>query len=219
MPIKNCEEIYKQIIAMGRNNDYTTSNLLDYEYFTNYKLIAIDLSKQIELENSDLKQQINFTGRLKRDQGATMFFINEKSEETTFEFSQNAARVAWFWLRIKMETQKIVNLLVDAYNESSKFATRKWYVINDQNNTDYGEGNENGTTVKFETKVIKSGLCDYSDACILVTENITVTGGDANTRVAFKNCAPFTKCITYINDEHVDNADNLNITIPMYNLI
>ena len=80
---------------MGRNNDYTTGNLLDYEYFSkHYKLIAIDLSKQIELENSDLKQQINFTGRLKRDQGATMFFINEKSEETTFEFSQNAARVA-----------------------------------------------------------------------------------------------------------------------------
>ena len=94
MPIKNCEEIYKQIIEMGRNNDYTTSNLLDYEYFTNYKLIVIDLSKQIELENSDLKEQINFTGRLKRDQGATVFFINEKSEETTFEFSQNAARVA-----------------------------------------------------------------------------------------------------------------------------
>ena len=148
-----------------------------------------------------------------------MFFIIEKSEETTFEFSQNAATVVWFWLRIKMETQKIVNLLGDANNESSKFATRKWYVINDQNNTDYGEGNEDSTTVKFETKVIKSSLCDYSDAYILVTGNITATGGDANTRVAFKNCAPFTKCITHINDEHVDNADNLDIIMPMYNLI
>ena len=118
-----------------------------------------------------------------------------------------------------METQKIVNLLGDANNESSKFATRKWYVINDQNNTDYGEGNEDSTTVKFETKVIKSNLCDYSDAYILVTGNITATGGDANTRVAFKNCAPFTKCITHINDEHVDNADNLDIIMPMYNLI
>ena len=118
-----------------------------------------------------------------------------------------------------METQKIVNLLGDADNESSKFATRKWYVINDQNNTDYGEGNEDSTTVKFETKVIKSNLCDYSDAYILVTGNITATGGDANTRVAFKNCAPFTKCITHINDEHVDNADNLDIIMPMYNLI
>ena len=118
-----------------------------------------------------------------------------------------------------METQRIVNLLVDANNESPKFATRKWYVINDQNNTDYGEGNEDSTTVKFETKVIKSSLCDYSDAYILVTGNITATGGDANTRVAFKNCAPFTKCITHINDEHVDNADNLDIIMPMYNLI
>ena len=79
---------------MGRNNDYMTGNLLDYEYFSKHqKLIATNLSKQIELENSDLKQQINFIGRLKRDEGATMFFIIEKSEETTFEFSQNAATV------------------------------------------------------------------------------------------------------------------------------
>ena len=102
----NGEEIYKQIIEMGRNNDYTTSNLLDYEYFSkHYKLIAIDLSKQIELENPDLKQQINFIGRLEREGGATMFFIIEKSEETTFEFSQNAATAVWFWLRIKIKTQ------------------------------------------------------------------------------------------------------------------
>ena len=136
VPVKNKEEAYEKIMSISKNNDYTTGNLLDYEYFSkHYKLIAIDLSKQIELENPDLKQQINFIGRLERNEGATMFFIIEKSEETTFEFSQNAATVVWFWLRIKMETQKIVNLLVDAYNESSKFATRKWYVINDQNNT------------------------------------------------------------------------------------
>ena len=89
---------------------------------------------------------------------------------------------------------------------------------------DYGDGDENGTTIKFETKVIKSNLCDYSDAYILVTGDITATGGDANTKVVFKNCAPFTKliyfiCITQINDEHVDNADNLDIVMPMYNLI
>ena len=79
---------------MGRNNGYTTGNLLDYEYFSNYyKLIAIELSKQIELENHDLKQQINFIGKLKRDEEATMFFIIEKSEETTFELSQNVATV------------------------------------------------------------------------------------------------------------------------------
>ena len=220
IPIKTGEETYEQVIEMARNNDYTTGNLLDYVYFSKqYQLIAKDLSKQTELENSDLKHQINFIRRLKRDEVATMFFIIEKSEETTFQFSQNAVTVAWFWLRIKMETQKIANLLSDADNESSKFGTRKWYVINDQNNTDYGEGNEDSTTVKFETKVIKSNLCDYSDAYILVTGNITATGLGSNTRVPFKNCPPFTKCITHINDEHVDNADNLGIIMPMYNLI
>ena len=94
MPIKN-EEAYKQIIEMGRNNDYTTGNLLNYEYFSmHYKLIAIDLSKQIELENPDLKQQINFTGRLEQNEWVKMFFIIEKSKETNFEFSQNPATVA-----------------------------------------------------------------------------------------------------------------------------
>ena len=82
--------------------------------------------------------------------------------------------------------QKIAKLLGNADNESWKFATRKRYVINDQNNTDYGDGDENGTTIKFETKVIKSNLCDYSDAYILVTGDITETCGDANTKVVFK---------------------------------
>ena len=77
---------------MSKNNDYTTGNLLDYEYFSkHYKLIAIDLSKQIELENPDLKQQINFIERL--DEDATMFFVIDKKEETTFDFSQNSVIV------------------------------------------------------------------------------------------------------------------------------
>ena len=79
---------------MSKNNDYTTGNLLDYEYISkHYRLIAIDLSKQIELENPDLTQQINFIGRLKRNEGAEMFFIIEKKEETTFDFSQNSVTV------------------------------------------------------------------------------------------------------------------------------
>ena len=86
MPVKNKEQTYKKIIDTSKNNDYTTGNLLNYEYFSkHYKLIAIDLSKQIELENPDLRQQINFIGKLEDDE-ATMFFIIEKSEETTFEF-------------------------------------------------------------------------------------------------------------------------------------
>ena len=114
-----------------------------------------------------------------------------------------------------MDTQKIANSLGGVDNESSKVTIRKWYVINNQNNTVYGEGNDNNRTVKFETMVIKSNLCDYSDPYILVTEDITATGGNADTSVAFKTCAPFTKCITYISDEYVDNADNLDIVMPM----
>ena len=87
--LKNKEKAYEAIIEMSKNNDYTTGNLLDYEYFSkHYKLIAIDLSKQIEFKNSDLKQQSNFIGRLEED--ATMFFIIGKKEETTFDFSQNS---------------------------------------------------------------------------------------------------------------------------------
>ena len=93
-PLKNKEQAYEQIIEMSRNNDYTTGNSLDYEYFSkHYKIIAIDLSKQTELvENHDLKQQINFIGRLEED-NVTMFFIIKKSEELTFEFSQNSVIV------------------------------------------------------------------------------------------------------------------------------
>ena len=90
MLIKNKEETYEKIIEISKNSDYTTGNLLDYEYFSNhYRLIAIHLSKQIELENLDLKQQINFIGKLE-DNSATMFFIIEKSEETVSEFLQNS---------------------------------------------------------------------------------------------------------------------------------
>ena len=118
-----------------------------------------------------------------------------------------------------MEIQKIVNLLNETDNKSPKFATKKWYVINNQNNTEYGEGNKDDSSIKFDTKVIKLSLWDYSDAYILITGDITATGGNANTNVAFKNCAIFTKCITYINDEHTDTAESLDIAIPMYNLI
>ena len=72
---------------MSKNNDYTTGDLLDHEYFSkHYNLIAIDLSQQIELENPDLKQHINFSGKPEADNGATVFFIIKKLEETTFNF-------------------------------------------------------------------------------------------------------------------------------------
>ena len=97
-----------------------------------------------------------------------------------------------------MESQKIINLLNNNDIESQKFTTKKWHIINDQNNGQYGGGNENDSTIKFETKVTKSNLCDYSDAYILVIGNITATESNNNgNNVAFKNCAPFTKCITH----------------------
>ena len=91
LPVKNEEEAYEKIIEMSRNNDYTTGNLLDFAYFKeNYRLIAIDLSKQTKLKDP---QQINFIGKLLKNTGATMFFIIEKSEETTFEFLQNSVSI------------------------------------------------------------------------------------------------------------------------------
>ena len=95
-----------------------------------------------------------------------------------------------------MESQKIINLLENSDNKFFKFATRKWYIINDQNNGQYRKGDENDFTINFDTKFIKPNLCDYSDAYILVTENIAVVGGDQNTSIAFKNCSLFTRCVT-----------------------
>ena len=117
-----------------------------------------------------------------------------------------------------MESQKIINLSDSNDNEWQKFATKRWYIINDQNtgNNAYGNG-ENATTIKFETKVIKPNLCDYSDAYILVTGNIQ--NKPANSVVAFKNCAPFRTCDVTINDEHVEKAEDLDIVMPMYNLL
>ena len=95
MPGKNIDETYEKITQITDHSGYyTKGNLLDYEYFKeHYKLIASDLSKQIELENKDIKQQMNFIGNLDRDDGAVMFFIIEKSEEAILGFSQNYASI------------------------------------------------------------------------------------------------------------------------------
>ena len=114
-----------------------------------------------------------------------------------------------------METQKIVNLLNCSDNENSKFATKKRYVIDSESKGNYSHENP----IKFLTSLLESNLCDYSDAYILVTGNITATPNNAATQVVFKNCAPFKDCRTKINDTFVDYADLINITMPMYNLI
>ena len=89
---KNEQDVYEKIIEMNKNNDYTTANLLDFTYFrNNYRFIATDLSKQIKLQDP---QQINFIGKLEgQHDRATMFFITEKSKDTTFEFLQNSVNI------------------------------------------------------------------------------------------------------------------------------
>ena len=94
-----------------------------------------------------------------------------------------------------MKTQKIVNLLNDFNNENSKYATKKWYVTDSASIGNYSHENP----IKFLRSSLESSLFDYSDAYVLVKGNITVVGGEANTKVAFKNCAPFRKSITEIN--------------------
>ena len=117
-----------------------------------------------------------------------------------------------------MENQKIINLLDKIDTDSKYFATKKWYIINDENNTNYGvnkdTGADNPDTIKYDTRVLKPNSCDYAEAYILVNG-----AADGNTRLSLKNCAPFTKCNLEINDEHVDTAENLDIVMPMYNLI
>ena len=111
-----------------------------------------------------------------------------------------------------MENQKILNLL----NEASdfKFVTRKWNIVIDQSNVNYDVGNE----IIYNTEVLKFNLCDYNNAYILAGGNITIIRHQA-TQVAFKNGAPFTKCITKIDGTTVDGAEDLELVMPMYNLI
>ena len=123
-----------------------------------------------------------------------------------------------------MENQKIINLLDKIDTDSKHFATKKWYVINDENSTNYGvdknTGGNNPDTIKYDTRVLKPNLCDYAEAYILVDGTIRAANAvNNNTRLALKNCAPFTKCNLEINNEHVDTAENLDIVMPMYNLI
>ena len=124
-----------------------------------------------------------------------------------------------------MEYQKIANLLDNASNQPSKFRTENWVEINDESRGGYTTGSD----IKFKTTMLRSSLCDYADAYILVKGTITITGAgndaaarqadERNKGVIFKNCAPFTKCISRINNTDIDNAQDIDIVMPMYNLI
>ena len=125
-----------------------------------------------------------------------------------------------------MEYQKIADLLDDnKSNQPSKFRTKNWVEINDESRGTYNVNSQ----IKFKTTMLKSSLCDYSDAYILVKGTITITGagadaaarqaGESDKGVVFKNCAPFTNCISEINNTQVDNARDIDIVMPMYSLI
>ena len=122
-----------------------------------------------------------------------------------------------------MEYQKIANLIDNMPNQPSKFRARNWVEINDESRGAYNAKSQ----IKFKTTILKSSLCGYSDAYILVKGTISVNntaaeGAAANNndrKAIFKNCAPFTHCISEINNTQVDNAKDIDIVIPMYNLI
>ena len=122
-----------------------------------------------------------------------------------------------------MEYQKITNLLGNTWNQPSKFRTKNWVELNDESRGTYNTN----SLIKWKTTMLKSSLCDYSDAYIFVKGYITVNNtaaadANANTvnkKVIFKNCVPFTNSINEINNTQVDNATDIDIGVPMYNLI
>ena len=122
-----------------------------------------------------------------------------------------------------MEYQKIANLLDDESNQPSKFRTRNWVEIDDDVRGEYSPNKQ----IRFKTAMLRSVLCDYSDAYILVKGHITVNNtaadgaaaNNTNRKVIFKNSAPFTSYISKINNEQIDNAEGIDIVMPMYNLI
>ena len=120
-----------------------------------------------------------------------------------------------------MEYQKTVNLLDTTSDNIPKFITKKWIEVYDQ------PGNAEdrykpGKQIRFKISMLKSDLCDYSDACIVVKGTINVADPNNNAydkKLAFKNNIPFISCITKINSTLVDNAEDLDIVKRMYSLI
>ena len=127
-----------------------------------------------------------------------------------------------------MEYQKIANLLdnevaLSASNKPSKFRTRNWVEMNGNTRGAYSPNKQ----ITIKTAMLRSSLCDYNDAYVLVKVNITVNStaaastaaNNAAKKVIFKNCAPFTNCVSKINNIEIDNAQNIDLAMPMYNLI
>ena len=123
-----------------------------------------------------------------------------------------------------MEYQKIANMLESTSDNPSKFRTRNGVEINDES-----RGNYANSDIRFKTTMLRSNLCDYAGSYILVKGTIIITDEGDNAAaeraderdkgVTFKNCAPFIKCISRTNNTDIDNAGDIDIVMPMYNLI
>ena len=118
-----------------------------------------------------------------------------------------------------MEFNKINNLLGPAHDKVPRFITKKWIEVQSQSGNTYNTSKP----IRFKTSMLRSDLCDYSDAYVWVKGAITVTDPNNNAkfdrRLTLKNNAPFISCISKINGELVENAEDLDIVIPMYNLL
>ena len=121
---------------------------------------------------------------------------------------------------IKMEFQKIACFLDTTSDDKDlpRFVTKKWIEVYDQSEENYNVNKE----IRIKTSMLRSDLCDFSDAYIVVKGDITVTNPNnakRNKAVAFKNNAPFINCISKINGVKIDNAEDLDVAMPMYNLL
>ena len=117
-----------------------------------------------------------------------------------------------------MEYQKITNLLGNTLDKVPRFITKKWIEVHDQS----GETDNTNKQIRFKASILRSDSCDYNDAYIVVKGTITVTDPNAvayDKKLAFKNNAPFIGCISKINNTLVDNVEDLDIVMPMYNLL
>ena len=118
-----------------------------------------------------------------------------------------------------MEFNKINNLLAPEHDEVPRFITKIWIEVQSQSGNIYNTSKP----IRFKTSMLRSDLCDYSDAYVWLKGEITVTNShdnaNFNKELTLKNNAPFISCISKINDELVENAEDLDIVIPMYNLL
>ena len=123
---------------------------------------------------------------------------------------------------IIIEYQKIIDLLDNTPNQLSKFRTKNWVEINDDPRGTYNTNSQ----INIKTSILKSSLCDYSDAYLLGNGAITITGDRAddnvkqaderNKGVIFKDCAPFIDCISEINNTQIDNTRDLDVVMPIF---